>query len=250
MKIFMDLRYMSPSKLLIIYGIIGFLINSIICILFTYNNCLTVSNINIHLCKINNNVERNETTYLENFFIYFNILKDSINNNKYNEVILEVVVSFIGALTYFCYIYFYILIIHYLTSVHIIIFSLIYAFTVRIVSIACYLIFGIDHPFKKKKKNIQYILEFIFTFINDIISGLAILIYVEMIELDFCNFNYNLRRNIMKRSEEDLIGNENSGKIDYLNNEENDEEDREDSNCFRHSNCSELSVNNKTNYKE
>ena len=250
MKIFMDLRYISPTKLLIIYGIIGFLINSIICIIFTYNKCFTISDIDIHLCQINNisnNSEPNET-YLENFFIYFKVLKDSINNNKNSEVIIEVFVSFIGAITYFCYIYFYILIIQFLTSVHIIFFSLIYAFAVRICAIICNLAFDIDHPFKKKELNIKFILEFIFTGINDIIAGLSIFIYLEVIELNFYNFSYNLRRNIMKRSEEDLVGNEKFGKIDYLNNEENDEE-RESSNCFRHSNCSELSVNNKANNK-
>jgi hypothetical protein len=248
MKIFMDLRYISPSKLLIIYGIIGFLINSIICIISTYNKCLTIGDIDIHLCKINNNTNPNEK-YLENFFIYFKILKDSINNDKNYEVIIEILESFFGTLTYYCFIYFYILIIHYLTSVHVIFYSLIYAFSIRICNIICGNIFGIvESPFKNKKMIFEYIIEFILTLLSDITAGLGILIYLEVIELDFCNLSYNLRRNIMKRSEDDLIENDEFQKNYALDNEENDEE-RESSNCF-HYNCSELSSNNKVNNKE
>jgi len=236
-KIFMDLRYISPSKLLIIYGIIGILINSIICVIFTYNKCITVDNIDINLCKIkyNNDLNRDEE-YLENFFIYFKILNDSINNNEYFEVIYEAVISFIGILTYFCYIYFYILIIKYLTSVHIIFYSLIYAFSIRIISL-------IINFFITKANDNLVISELIINFISDFTSGSGILIYLEVIELNFYNFNYNLRKNIIERGKEDMICNAKFGNIDYLNNDEDDE--REDSNCFRNSNYSELTVNNK-----
>ena len=236
-KIFMDFRYISPSKLLIIYGIIGILINSIICVIFTYNKCITVDNIDINLCKIkyNNDLNRDEE-YLENFFIYFKILNDSINNNEYFEVIYEAVISFIGILTYFCYIYFYILIIKYLTSVHIIFYSLIYAFSIRIISL-------IINFFITKANDNLVISELIINFISDFTSGSGILIYLEVIELNFYNFNYNLRKNIIERGKEDMICNAKFGNIDYLNNDEDDE--REDSNCFRNSNYSELTVNNK-----
>ena len=243
MKIFMDLRYISPSKILIIYGIIGFLINFLICIISTYNKCLTIGDIDIHLCKINNNTNPNEK-YLENFFIYFKILKDSINNDKTYEVIIEVLVSFFGALTYFCSIYFYILIIHYLTSVHVIFYSLIYAFSIRISNIICGYVFGIvESPFKNKKMIFEYIIEFFLAFFSDITAGFGILIYLEVIELDFCNFSYNVRISIMKRSDDDSKRNNKFLKIYSLNNEENDEES-ESYNYF------ELSSNFKVNNKE
>ena len=246
MKIFMDLRYISPSKLLIFYGVIGFLINFIICIISTYNKCLTIGDIDIHLCKINNDTNPNEK-YLENFFIYFQILKGSINKDKTYEVIIEVLVSFFGTLIYFCFIYFYILIIHYLSSVHVIFYSFIYAFSIRVCNVIFGNIFGIiESPFKNKKMIFEYIIESIFTVLSDITSGLGIFIYLEVIELDFCNFSYNLRRNIMRRSEDDLNGNDELLKI-Y--DEENDEE-KENSNTFLQSNCAELTSNNNLNNKE
>ena len=44
-------------------------------------------------------------------------------------------------------------------------------------------------------------LIFIITTISDICSVVGILIYCEIIELNFCRYNYFLRRNIIKRGE-------------------------------------------------
>ena len=52
----------------------------------------------------------------------------------------------------------------------------------------------------------NYKLPFIIFIINIVQNFLAIigcLIYLEIIELNFCGFNFNLRKNIMKRSDED-----------------------------------------------
>ena len=42
-----------------------------------------------------------------------------------------------------------------------------------------------------------------FLFIIDIFIFIGLLIYLEMIELDFCNLNYNLRKSIIERSMQD-----------------------------------------------
>ena len=45
-----------------------------------------------------------------------------------------------------------------------------------------------------------------------------------MIELNFCNFNYNLRRNIIKRGEEDVHINKKSHQLYNIIDDEEDDE--------------------------
>ena len=48
--------------------------------------------------------------------------------------------------------------------------------------------------------------------ISDTCAAIAIFVYLELIELNFCDFNHNLRWKIIKRSEEeDLNFNRNTG---------------------------------------
>ena len=223
MKAFMDFKYVSPSKLLIYMGSIGVLVNIIIMLIFTYNKCATVDNIDIHLCNIveNDNTNREEA-YFENFFIYFKILKQSINDDKSFEVIIEVITSFFGSLTYFCYTYFFILIIKYLSSVHYIFYSFIKSFFVSIISI---IISIIDNSyFNGKDFNVTI---FITKIISDIATALGLLIYCEIIELNFCGFNHNLRRNIIFRSEKDLNFNEQTYSVETVLFDEKDEDNND-----------------------
>jgi hypothetical protein len=182
MKIFMDLRYISPTKLLIINGVIGILINIIIALIFTYNKCATVKDIDIHLCNIVEDNSNRDEAYLENFFIYFKIL----NNSEYYDIIIEVFTSLIGSFVYSFYIYFYILIIKYLSTVHLIIYSDVYAFCVHAINSLVSLI-NDAYPTNPKFN----IIIFIFTIIVDIFSCFWMCVYCEMIELNFCNLNYN-----------------------------------------------------------
>ena len=230
----MDLKYISPSKLLFFYGIIGIFINIIICILSTYIKCKTIGNYNIHICNIYKE-DNSDGIYLENFYIYFKILSTSINYER----IIEVIISFIGAITYFFYLYFFILVIKYLTPVHIIFTSLVYGFLTRILIIIYNSINSNSNPNNNNQNYTIIIFKYIFDFLSNTFTWVGIFIYLEFVELKFCNLNYNLRNNIIQRSFDDVdIMNE-----DYLENEENDDE-RETSNCFRHSNFSELAERN------
>ncbi len=60
--------------------------------------------------------------------------------------------------------------------------------------------------------------------------GFGIFVYCEVIELNFCNFQYNLRRNIIKRSEDDFELNSSSERYSSINDEgKNDEIENNDS---------------------
>ena len=192
-KEFMDIKYISPIKLLIIVGFIGILINTIIMLIFSYNKCTTINDIDIHLCNITEIYSNRNETYLENYFIYYKLF----NNN--NEIIVEVFTCFIGSISHFFYLYFYFLIIKYLSVFHIIFQAIIYSFIIRITYIIILIIK--NEYFGGKAFNVTI---FISTGISDIVAGLGILIYCEIIELNFYGLNYNLRRNIIQRSEQDL----------------------------------------------
>ena len=228
MKVFMDFKFIPPSKLLIVMGILGIIINLIIMLIFSYNKCATIDDIDIHLCNVVENDNREEA-YFENFFIYFQILKDSINNGKAYEVVIEVFSSFFGSLSNFCYIYFYILIIKYLSSVHYIFYLLTYTFAVQVI----YGLKSIIKSFYSKQNEID-ILYFITGGISDFFSCFGILIYTEVIELNFCNLNYNLRRYIITRSEtdskEEINLNEQFEKPEYFLDDEKDDQNEEESN--------------------
>ena len=100
-----------------------------------------------------------------------------------------------------------------------IIYSDIYSFFVQIIISLVSLITD-AYPTKKKFN----VIIFIFTIIVDIISFFWMCVYCEIFELNFCDFNYNLRRNIIERGEEDV---NNMGKMESyfsINIEEKDDE--------------------------
>jgi len=169
-KVLMDYKYISPIKLLIIYGILGVIITSIIGTISTFIKCNNI-NILLEICKLNG--------YLENIIIWL----DDIGHN----IIQEILLLLIGMIMYFFYRLFYFLIIKYLNAIHIIFSNLIYtSFLIWI---------GYSNTSKNRSP--------IYKATVQIINIFAILIYLEMIELDFCKLNYNTKKLIIERSIED-----------------------------------------------
>ena len=124
---------------------------------------------------------------IENFKIWWNEIK-----------IDKILLLLIGIIMNFFYKLFYILIIKYLTAIHIIFSNLFYTTLLTLIGNCC----------------IHYIRDMFidfFIFILHLIIIFELLIYLEMIELDFCNLNYNLKKKIIDRSIQDyelVIGNE------------------------------------------
>ena len=171
-KVLMEYKYISPIKLLIIYGIIGAVITTIIGLISSFFECNSInSSLDLKICK----TKYNEKYYLENFKIWPNDISDNI--------ILEIVLLLFGMFIYFFYRLFYILIIRSLNAIYIIFSNLIYT------SLLIWIGFN----------NIQdYIL--VYKIIIQIMIIFGLLIYLEIIELDFCNLNYDVKENIIKRS--------------------------------------------------
>ena len=192
-KVLMQYKYISPIKLLIIYGIIGILITTIIGLISTFIECNEVySSLDMKICNIEN--KEDETYFLENFKIWIN----EIN-------IGQIIFLLIGIIMNFFYRLFYFLIIKNLTAIHII-FSNLFS-TYLLVIIGCIKIYLYNSSYFQK----YHFYVYVFIFLIHIIIFFGLLIYLEMIELDFCNLNYNLKKKIIDRSIQDyelVIGNE------------------------------------------
>ena len=203
----MDLRFISQTKLLIFYGIIGFIFSTIACIIETSFQCFgdekelfcplfdnTNNGIDIGIYTYNennttiaNNTKSETDRYIENFFIF---IKDFSDLNS-KEIIIEIVTNFIGIIFYYCNLYFDILVINYLTPMHFIFCNLIFLFIASLIDLIWNIISDFDY------KSLVYISPYFFSFIG-------FMIYLEIIELNFCKLNYNLRKYINERSLKDI----------------------------------------------
>ena len=210
-KVFMDLKYISPYKLLIIYGFVGTLISTIIGTISTFFKCSEDYNMNI--CNIYNN---NNETYFENFKLYWSIQK------KFKDIIFELIIFSFGIITNFFFEYFYMLIIKYLTPMHIIFLNIINS-TLLLASGTLYSIIRNKNIYNENEKQLE-IMNYIGMIII-VISFFGIFVYLEIIVLNFCKLNYNLRENIIKRSIKEYENN----KIGQINiNDEDDENDEQE----------------------
>lgn len=216
-KWLMDLKYISPNILLMLYGIIGIIICSIICTITTFVPCEDVIisyNEMIKICRqnktifYNNNTEIKTLNYYDSFSIYYEKLCKGDIFKNICLIIMKVLVNFLVK-------FFSILILKYLNPFFFIIASSIYFFFYRLINI----IFP-----NKDNENGIYI-----EFIAEIFSIIGILVYTELIELNFCELNYNLKKNIIKRSLNDYtnLESDNSNNSNTLNESENKINDTE-----------------------
>ena len=201
-KWFMDLKYISQSKLLIMYGIIGSIISLFICTITTFIKCNDEKDIFRRICRVEEE-DSNPNIYLDNFKLYF----EKFDSNA-KDIFIELAIFFLGFITFFLYVYFSILVIKYLTPVHLIFSSPIYYFIQKIILVINNLIrenkfFGDTKPYKYVEE------KFYLDISGDIISLMGFLIYLEIIELNFKEYNYNLRKNIIERGLVDSEGLEN-----------------------------------------
>ena len=199
MKWFIDLKYISLTKLLISIGFIGIFVSSISCIIQTYIKCSSY----INFCEVVKEFNNTTNNYLDNFIIYTeNVLGK--REGKSIEIILESCVILFGMICKFFALYYNMLIIKFLTPVHIIFDSSIFYFIIKIIALFYNRIrnkyfFNSDEEIAKIK-----CFSFILDIIGNFISIFGFLIYLELIELGFCKLNYNLRKTIAKRSIDDI----------------------------------------------
>ena len=223
-KWFIDLKYISPTKLLIYIGFIGILVSSISCVIETNIKCTN----EINFCEVK---DKNNNTYIDNFNIYYEKVSE-INDRE--EIIYETCIILFGMIFKFFALYFDMLIIKFLTPVHIILYGSLYYFIIKLIDIFYHKI-KTSYFFKGSGEmdNIKFCM-YILDFSGNFIAIFGFLIYLEIIELGFCKLNYNLRKYIEKRSINDI-----NQSIDYDGFNEEDEQSEKN----RNSKASELGSN-------
>ena len=205
----MELKFISSYSIIIIIGIIGFILTSILLAIVSIFKCGSSEKYEI-ICSLNEiNTKNNMTlnyTYYDSIPLYFKNLKNKKNLYFYIEVIiinpLYTIISFLE----FNY---ELIIIYYLNPIYILICDSIYFGSISLLS------FLLNY---KGNKNVKSILNL---FAN-LIALFSYSIYLEIIELKFCKLNNNLRKNIIERSridsEIEINGN------DYENSEDDEDE--------------------------
>jgi hypothetical protein len=215
-KWFIDLKYISSTKLLIYISFIGILISSILCIIETNIKCSE----RINFCEVS--YKNSSSKYLDNFGVFY----EKISNIKNNyEIIIEICVIFFGGICKFFAFYYDILIVKYLTPVHIIFCTSIYISIITIISLF-YNKIRTKHFYNEMKKEKFYII--LLDLSGNFITIFGFLVYLEVIEIGFFNLNYNTRKNIEKRRVEEI---KQKNEYDGFN-EEDEKNGRERSSIF------------------
>lgn len=182
-KWYMDIKYISHFKILTAFGIIGTFCYFIICLISTFIKC---NNWDFwpYLAK----VQKDQEKYLDKFDIYFQ------NFKNFKERFFEILIVFAGILAFFLNKLSTLLVIKYLTPVHVI-FSIPFRYLLQKVISISYSFTKTD----KITKDIYKIYKLILDTLGDISSCIGFLIYLEIIVLKCYNYDYDIKNNIMKR---------------------------------------------------
>ena len=185
-KWLMDLKYISANKLLILYGFTG----TLFYFLFS-----TISSI----------LQTESDSIFLNKSYRFDLYYKSFIHLYVKELIKEIIILVFGMITSYYIKYYYMMIIKYLTPVHIVFLTPMFYFFYKIILIIYNLIYCIvKHDFSKSFGNNSVIplsrAKFSLDFSQDSFSFFGFLIYLEIIELNCFNLDYNLKDKMTKRA--------------------------------------------------
>ena len=185
-KIFFDLKYISQRILLTSYGIAGVIILGLTG-LFT-SNVPCFENLEKYVCKFNST----GTYYYDNFNEYYESGKN---------MLVRLIVIVLGIITFFFDKYYSTLIIKSYSPIHVIFSFPVQHFIEKAFLLIFTAIFFRDDYLLKEKYKIP---KFIMDETGDLFSVIGFLIYLEIIELHFCNLDYDLKNSIIKRANNEI----------------------------------------------
>ena len=242
--VYVQIKWLIQNKnipsinILMIYGIFGSFIISIFLVIahllpcyyndneIDFNSPITSNQTSLNLfnyiCKT-----CHDTKNTTNRFAYH---LDNYYYKNFGYQLIYIIPS--GMIIFFLFQYFSILVLEYLSPAHLIFSSPIYYFFEKLISATYtmhskgrYFFFDIDNNTEKniKYKKAKYFLDSS----GDIIAILGFLIYLEIIELNFCGFSHDIKVNIIKRSFGDTHPNEEDEDISFICNNSQLEIDEE-----------------------
>ena len=166
-----------------------------------------------YICKVVNNENQ---TYIDNLKIYF---KDNWENSDYDTKRNEILTNIFQSFSFAIYKYWSYKIIESLNPFHRIFSGSFYYFFQQTI----FIIVNSNKIINNKEIYLKY--KIYLDLFSDFLNVLTFLIYTEIVELNFCKFNYNLRKNIILRG---ILDDSNQYKLDsYTLNSEKEEEESE-----------------------
>jgi hypothetical protein len=188
-KTVMELKNISPYKIIFFTGSFGLIIN-LICLIFS-----SIFKCNEDFCEGVINFEKQDIVYnFDSFPIYFSNLRYRFNENKIyffiEIIILYPLSSFLIFNKYLCEI----LMIYFLNPIYILVSDNFY-FTLQYILLIIY-------NFKKASFNWT---KLILLALENFSAAILYLVYLEIIELRFCGLEKNLKRKIYERSKSEVI---------------------------------------------
>ena len=215
-KYLMDKKSISICLILFLTGLFGIILSIISFIISTYTPCKTyhnvikdesdnyyidnkIINLSKEICYIQdyNEIDKSLKLYYDNFLLMIDEYKVFNKDIKKELFIILPLYTIISMIKNSCHM----IMIKYLEPYNILISDNLYFFINRLI------------VFILNKANEEYLTVglFILMELSEIIYIISNLIYIEIIELKFCNLDYDLRKNISKR-----------GVLDYYNEYESD----------------------------
>ena len=186
-KIF-NFYYLSANKILMIYGIIGAIITSILCI-FTSNFKCNLGEIQDYLCKVSE-TNNNSNKYIDSFPIYQNIFQGYSNGDS-SQIKFEILVIIFGGVTFIINKYFFIKVIVYLNP-QLFVFSFPILFLFRKIIIIINTLIISKSFYIRDVTGIKKI-KFNFDIIGDILSLISFLIFSKLVILSFEEYDSTIR---------------------------------------------------------
>ena len=185
-KVFMDLKFITHRLLFMSYGIAGSIICFVVGIIISFSPCSKSGVFETFICKFKYNN---------------NIYYDEIHNYAESPLNISVrlIIIILGMASFICHKYFYTLIIKDYTPIHVIFSFPVQFFIEKTFMVIYTTIFHIKLLLEGEEKINKFLLDIS----GDIASIIGFLIYLEIIELNFCKLNYNLKKNIISRGEND-----------------------------------------------
>ena len=169
-KALMEIDFISPYFMIICYGILGFIV------------CLIASIISYKI------------DYSDNLVDYFSSLKSDLDQGKKYKFYAEIFgVSISYAFICFMEITFEILTIYYLNPFYVLMTDAFYFLIIKLIE------FLMNIP-----DDTLFIIHFILAEIPEILVTLGYMVFLEIIELNFCGLNKNLRSTIIQKGEDEF----------------------------------------------
>ena len=143
----------------------------------------------VRICsqKITRQYNNKTNYYYDSFIVHHNKIFPEYGNSFY--AFKNICLIIMKSITIFLVNLFLLLILKYLNPLFFVCVRFVYYFFVELINI-------ITPAIQKRKIDNETFLDFFSQFFGII----GILVYIEFIELNFCDFNYNLKKNIINRS--------------------------------------------------